>query len=199
MHRFCHGRDEIVAGRTTRYALSLDDRPLSYRRVLELLADDPAFRLYLSRLLANADFPSFRWETPPITRRTADRPFEFVLVNDQYLQQVPPEPQVFAEHFAKAGEAPLVLPVANLGRTATLVVPRQLDAGCAYPHMAAFVRTAPELQLHALWQCVAATALAQLSDAPMWISTAGGGVAWLHVRLEGSPKYYAYRPYAADR
>lgn len=25
---------------------------------------------------------------------------------------------------------------------------------------------------------------------------ASGGVAWLHVRLEGAPKYYAYRPYA---
>lgn len=197
MHRFCHHRDEIVPGRTAQYTLSLDDQALSYRRTLELLAGDAAFRLYLSRLLAEAEFPSFRWETPPITRRTVDRPFEFVLVNDPYLQ-VTAEPQVFAEHFA-AGEPPLVLPVANLGRTATLVVPRQLDADCAYPHIAAFVRTAPELQLHALWQCVAATALAQLSDAPMWISTAGGGVAWLHVRLEGTPKYYAYRPYAIDR
>jgi len=199
MHRFSHGRVDIVPGRTAQYTLSLDDQPLSYRRALELLAGDTAFRQYLSHLLANAEYPSFRWETPPITRRIADRPFEFVLVNDPYLQ-VKPEPQVFAEHFAKAsGVAPLVLPVANLGRTATLVVPRQLDAGCAYPHIAAFVRTAPELQLHALWQCVATTALAQLSDAPMWISTAGGGVAWLHVRLEGTPKYYAYRPYATDR
>jgi hypothetical protein len=50
--------------------------------------------------------------------------------------------------------------------------------------------------VHALWQCVAETALARLSAAPLWISTAGGGVAWLHVRVEGAPKYYAYRPYA---
>lgn len=197
MPQLSHQREDIAPGRVTRYALSLGDQPLSYRRTLELLAGDAAFRLYLSRVLANADFASFRWETPPITQRTVDRPFEFVLVNDPYLQ-VRPEPQVFAQHFAQAGEAPLVLPVPNLGRTATLVVPRQLDSDCAYPHIAAFVRTAPELQLHALWQCVAATALAQLSDAPMWISTAGGGVAWLHVRLEGTPKYYAHRPYAID-
>ncbi|MGI9175867.1 MAG: DUF6940 family protein [Rhodothermales bacterium] len=25
----------------------------------------------------------------------------------------------------------------------------------------------------------------------MWLSTAGGGVSWLHVRLDSRPKYYA--------
>jgi hypothetical protein len=58
------------------------------------------------------------------------------------------------------------------------------------------VRTAPEDQRHALWQCAANEAQARVSDNRLWIGTAGGGVAWLHVRLEGTPKYYAYRPYA---
>jgi hypothetical protein len=197
MDTLSHRRESLAAGRVTRYALSRDTQPLSYRQALDLLAGDVSFRQYLSNLLAQADFESFRWETPPITRATVDRVFEFVLVHDPYLQ-APPEPQVFAEHFVNAGPAPLVLPLPNLGRTATLVVPRQLDAACAYPHLAAFVRTAPEQQLHALWQCVAVTAQQQLSDSPMWISTAGGGVAWLHVRLEGTPKYYAHRPYATE-
>ena len=30
---------------------------------------------------------------------------------------------------------------------------------------------------------------------PTWVSTAGGGVAWLHVRLDSAPKYYTHRPY----
>ena len=168
---------------------------MSYRRALELLGRDAAFRDYLSRLLADAAFSSFRWETPPITHATIDRPFEFVLVNDPFID-MPPEPEVFGEHFGGANRQQPVVAVPNLGRTATLVVPRQLDERCAYPHLAAFVRTAPDAQLHALWQCAANQAQARLSDDRLWISTAGGGVAWLHVRLEATPKYYAYRPYA---
>ena len=35
----------------------------------------------------------------------------------------------------------------------------------------------------------------KISDAPLWVSTNGAGVAWLHVRLDSTPKYYSYRPY----
>ena len=30
---------------------------------------------------------------------------------------------------------------------------------------------------------------------PIWLSTAGHGVAWLHVRLDSRPKYYLHAPY----
>ena len=30
---------------------------------------------------------------------------------------------------------------------------------------------------------------------PVWVSTAGAGVSWLHVRLDDRPKYYGYQPY----
>ena len=30
---------------------------------------------------------------------------------------------------------------------------------------------------------------------PIWLNTAGGGVAWLHIRLDHRPKYYRYLPY----
>jgi len=41
----------------------------------------------------------------------------------------------------------------------------------------------------------------RLSSRPVWLSTAGGGVSWLHVRLDDRPKYYhhaAYRVIAGD-
>ncbi len=28
-----------------------------------------------------------------------------------------------------------------------------------------------------------------------WLNTEGGGVAWLHVRIDQRPKYYHYAPY----
>jgi hypothetical protein len=36
---------------------------------------------------------------------------------------------------------------------------------------------------------------ARVSTTPVWLSTAGAGVAWLHVRLDDRPKYYSHRPY----
>ena len=38
-------------------------------------------------------------------------------------------------------------------------------------------------------------AASALSDQPLWVSTCGLGVYWLHVRLDSFPKYYRYAPY----
>ena len=37
--------------------------------------------------------------------------------------------------------------------------------------------------------------LSGTSEDPVWVSTNGDGVAWLHVRIDERPKYYAYAPY----
>ena len=34
-----------------------------------------------------------------------------------------------------------------------------------------------------------------LGPIPRWLSTAGLGVPWLHLRLDTRPKYYQYGPY----
>jgi len=35
----------------------------------------------------------------------------------------------------------------------------------------------------------------RIGDRVVWLSTAGAGVPWLHVRLDDRPKYYHYGPY----
>jgi hypothetical protein len=75
------------------------------------------------------------------------------------------------------------------------VVPCPLADEETYAHLATFVRAAPETQRHALWVEVSLAMSRRLGDRPVWLSSAGGGVAWLHVRLDDTPKYYAYRPY----
>ena len=37
--------------------------------------------------------------------------------------------------------------------------------------------------------------LDRIDDRPVWLSTAGMGIAWLHIRLDDRPKYYGYREY----
>jgi hypothetical protein len=74
-------------------------------------------------------------------------------------------------------------------------VPCPLGNDSAYGHLAAFVRLAPEDQRHALWQSVGNAMVLRLGTRPVWLSTAGAGVSWLHVRLDDRPKYYGFGSY----
>jgi hypothetical protein len=75
------------------------------------------------------------------------------------------------------------------------VVPCPIAEPSAYGHLAAFVRLAPNEQQHALWQLVGETMTRRIGTKPVWLSTAGAGVSWLHIRLDNRPKYYGFGPY----
>jgi hypothetical protein len=179
----------------TQVAIDLHASRVTYSEVLHLWQHDPAFRSFFIALLADAPFSAFRWETPPITAATATRPFEFVLLDSPGLANNP-NAAAFAEYFDAADEEGLV-EFANLGKDAILVVLCPLGPPSAYGHIAAFVRQAPESQRHALWALVGAAMQRRLGDKPVWLSTAGAGVSWLHVRLDDRPKYYGHGPYRA--
>jgi hypothetical protein len=58
------------------------------------------------------------------------------------------------------------------------------------------VHRAPLSQVGELWRVTAEALETRLGDVPVWLSTAGLGVYWLHIRLDSRPKYYRHRPYA---
>ena len=187
--------DVSDAGRpgTQRFAVMRDAAPTTCSDIVHAWRSDPDFRAWWSSVLARATYDAFRWETPPVTTVSASGPFEFVLLDSPELASQP-DPDAFAEHFAESS-APDVLSFPNLGGDAILVVPRPIAAVSAYPHLAAFVRHAPESQQHALWEAVGDAMARRLGTRPVWLSTAGAGVAWLHVRLDDRPKYYGFTPY----
>jgi hypothetical protein len=187
--------EELAGGWTRRYQLTRDGAVLRSRDVLDLWQRDAEFRNFFLRVLGEAPFEAFRWETPPLTRNTIDEPFEFVLLDSPGLDRTV-DREAFAEYFAPAS-GPSVVTFQNLGRDAALVVPCPRGPDATYGHLAAFVRKAPLEQKHLLWQRVAEAMQARLNDRPVWLSTAGAGVAWLHVRLDDRPKYYQHRPYQA--
>jgi hypothetical protein len=175
-----------------RFTIEQDGRPATFADVIQGWQDNAAFRSYFNDLLVEAPFTAFRWESPPVTIATATRPFEFVLLNALGLD-VHPDPEAFAEHFPVAIDGIAVFP--NLGHDAVLIVPTpHADSGC-YAHLAAFVRLAPQAQRDRLWQSVGKAMACKLDTRPIWLSTAGAGVAWLHVRIDHSPKYYHFAPY----
>lgn len=179
--------------RGIKVAVDFDSSPISYLQVLRLWQQDPDFRAWFNRQLADTPFDTFRWETPAVTTATVNRPFEFVLLERSELAR-DPDPDAFAEHFGGAGAAEVV-EFPNLGKDAIMIVPCPRGPLSAYSHLGVFVRQAPEPQRQALWERVGTAMQRRLDAKPVWLSTAGSGVAWLHVRLDDRPKYYSYVPY----
>lgn len=194
MKRFSVNIESLNSGLVLKTHLRRGNQPLTYSEVLDLWQNDTEFRSYFNNLLAECPFAAFRWETPPITANTLNRPFEFVLLDCPALVGRA-DATSFADHLSAAKPTDEVVAFANLGRDAFLVVPCLRGAPSAYGHLAAFTREAPAAQQHALWQTVASEVLAHVSQQPIWLSTAGLGVPWLHLRIDTRSKYYGYSPY----
>jgi len=146
-------------------------------------------------MLADAPYRAYLWETPPITMHSSGRAFEFVLVDSPQLARSVPDPDTFASHFEATGLGGGVAAFPNLGGDAFLVAPTPHAPFKAYTHLAAFMRAAPAEQRHKFWQTVGSNFTDRLGARPLWLSTNGLGVAWLHARLDTRPKYYTFQPY----
>lgn len=185
---------EILADRVHKYVLTRNGESIPYADALNLWQSDELFRSFFLSLLSDSPFLAYRWETPPITIETATRRFEFVLLNAPSLARTA-DIQTYADHFDDDNSNEGIVAFENLGKDAILVAPSPRGEDSAYSDLAAFVRGAPECQRHALWRIVGQNMQQKISCRPLWLNTAGGGVAWLHVRLDSRPKYYGYAPY----
>jgi hypothetical protein len=124
-----------------------------------------------------------------------NEPYEFVLVDSPQLASAAAEPLVFDDYFNSAKSVGSVVVFENLGGDAELVAPCPQGPPQHYAHLAAFARAAPQAQRHELFRRLAQTIETRLSENPLWVSTSGLGVYWLHVRLDSRPKYYTFEPY----
>jgi hypothetical protein len=180
----------------SRFTVSFGARLATAAEVIQAWQDDAGFRSQFNAWLAESPFTAFRWETPALTAAAMkSQPFEFVLLNSPSLARRP-DADAFAEHFACAEDG--VATISNLGGDAIMVVPCPLAKVSAYGHIAAFVRLAPDAQRHALWKAIGDAMARRVGVKPVWLSTAGAGVSWLHVRLDDRPKYYAFGPYRIE-
>ena len=189
--------DNVETDRITRYRISRSGVFLTYSDVLELWQQDADFRNYYSQLLAESPFPAYRWETPALTSSTVNQTFEFVLLNCPSFDLRQTDPRAFERYFVTDENNYGIAIFANISGDATLIVPSPRTDYDAYGHLATFIRNAPKSQLNAFWRVVGTSVTSRIGDNPLWLNTAGGGVAWLHVRLESRPKYYGYSSYKA--
>lgn len=185
----------VEAGATTPAQLSWAD----FGRLLQ---SDGRLRALMTKLLQDSPFEAFFWETRPLTGSTAaSTPFEFMIVKSPTLARVAANGRPFQDFIGPKKGTEAVEVFANLSGDALLVVPAQSNAVAAssYAHIANFVRSAPEEQVDLLWTQVSRALEQRIAErgmeAPLWVSTSGLGVYWLHVRIDNRPKYYQHDPY----
>ena len=182
--------------------LDSKNKRLSFDEVIRLWCEDTAagaaFRELTTRTLSESSFVAYKWETPVVDRSRLSRDFEFVLLKSSGLNRKE-NPNTFAEHFERAKTDQLTLQFPNIGRNAALVVPTPSQRGPTkqvnHCHLASFLRTASREHSNDFWLTVGDAMRKRVSNKPVWLSTAGGGVAWLHARLDDRPKYYGYEPF----
>ena len=175
---------------TLRLVATRDGSPLAVDEVLGAWAAGGA---WYGEELAAVEMPAFHWEHLPWTPAALGRPYECVTIDSPALAREVPDPADFAAPLAAADGSVATFP--NLGHDARLVVPTEQTHRSAYRDLASFVRDAPAEQRADLWRANAEAVRERLGARPLWLSTAGLGVPWLHVRLDDRPKYVRHGPY----
>jgi hypothetical protein len=183
----------VIGGQ--RFGLHTESGPLKFTELLDAWEQEPEFAAWYSRLLADSPCDAVFWEHPPLTPDRLRLPAEFVLLDAPALVSFGADPRAFSRHFQSASDT-RVATFANLGGDALLVAPLPTETAANYAHLAAFARSAPPEQIRSFWQAVGRAVRRSVSrNQPLWLSTSGLGVAWLHARLDTTPKYYQHAPY----
>jgi hypothetical protein len=154
------------------------------------------FRLFTSLAIASSNFQAFRWETPAITSDSIQRDFEFVLVNSPNLDR-PENGAPFHQPFQTGlSTTPTTVTFSNLANSAILIAPLPANTpDVNHCHLGSYLRTADQTSGSDIWKAIGLAMKERVGPTPVWLNTAGGGVAWLHIRLDDRPKYYQHSAY----
>ena len=132
--------------------------------------------------------------------------FECVVVNAPrlfaFINEESPNVDAFSEHFEASKKSSTCVSFPNLFNTAILISPKPQTSIPlrTYTDLASFLRNAPSIEIISLWKSTmnAYKTLLSSKSGTVWLSTSGLGVAWVHVRLDSTPKYYSFREFAAE-
>jgi hypothetical protein len=191
-------RSSLDQARGAKVTIDVQGRLASFSEVVQGWRNDEGFRVFFIEALKSTPFSGFFWEMPPIVTSTLSRPFEYVTIQTNAFQSMAADPLPFISQLDnQSRDSSSVVSFRNLGGDALLLVSRETTAAHAYSHIGAFVRAAPIEQIHELLMAMAVNILSILgsSSQPLWVSTSGLGVPWLHIRFDRHPKYYAHKPY----
>lgn len=172
-------------------------------------SDALALAKEITKVITDTPYPGVFFETKGVTSKNANqKTFEFTIIDGEHLANFAEphaDPEAFRQHLA-CSDNEYACQFFNLGGDAILVSPKKTNPtkeDKVYSHLAAFLQGAPEEQVLQVWQKVAAVydeiLQTRESNKPVWFSTAGEGVFWLHFRFDDKPKYYHYFNFAREQ
>lgn len=176
-----------------RIRITEEDNLLTFREVFDLWQASTGFiDFYVDSLIA-LDYDEFFWEHPAIKEEYLDKPYEFVVQKSISFSRRNVDENAFSDYINTNKQ---VAVFDNLGKNARLVVPTKQSSKNTYKHMGTFVRNAKKEQIHEQFNQLSQTILEEVEAGRLiWVSTAGLGVIWLHMRLDSRPKYYRTNSY----
>lgn len=189
-------RAAALAPAVVRLSLAEGERAITHAQAFDALARRADWADLFSALVLHSGFDALFWELPPLAHDSLDEPFECVVTASDALARLRADPTPFSERFS--GPEASVVTFPNLGGDAILIAPTP-HGDAAYTHLAKFCREAPRDRQRAFWHAVADAVTANTSARPIWVSTSGLGVGWLHARIDERPKYYTHTPYRHAR
>ncbi|MEM9860095.1 MAG: hypothetical protein AAF938_00665 [Myxococcota bacterium] len=168
--------------------------PLRWSAFCDALELQAEVRAALTTTLQNADHAAYFWECCPWPP-DEDPTFEFVILPAPNLANRRVNAAPFANHL-RTGSG-LTRTFLSLRGDAELVVPARDGDEAHFGHLGSWIRAANAAQIDAIWFALAQAinTWRQSDRGTLWVSTAGGGVPWLHLRLDSRPKYYKHTPF----
>ena len=168
---------------------------LTFAQLFRLWYESDLFCLQFTEALTRVPYSAFFWELPSLTHQKIHSAFECVVINSPILANRRSNNSPFRTQLQQKTD---IVTFPNLGGDATLLVPTLQGEIEAYCHLAIFLRQAPKGQVRCLWKEIGKEVSQRISYNPLWVSTSGLGVSWLHVRLDKQPKYYVFQPYRQE-
>jgi hypothetical protein len=189
---------EQINDRTTKFKPKWrsNNKRITYKEFLDGLKNgNQLLDDFISALKDGTTYDQYYFESIPVTSSTQDKDYEFVLVKSYGLDR-PATPNIFQSHFTNQC---LSVQFLSLGGDTTLISPCPPNGGSmqTYVHLAPFVKNGPVAKVKDALKKASGAMQDKLSQtsSKWWWSTAGGAVAWLHIRIDPRPKYYNYGPY----
>lgn len=186
-------QEKVLYSKTFQFKLYDNNKTLSYRDVVDLWENSDIFREFYTQVLLEVPFRGFFWENKPVSNASLDEHYEFIVRGTSAFDGKLAHANTFEKYFEHEQD---IVAFDNLSGDARLVVPVLKDAIPEhYAHLGPFIRNAKSQQIHQLWIKIAQEFKNCISPKPLWLSTSGLGVFWLHIRFDTQPKYYVHRPY----
>ncbi|MGK0388424.1 MAG: hypothetical protein ACI94Y_001153 [Maribacter sp.] len=176
-----------------RIRIEQKNKLLTFREVFNYWQTSTNFiEFYIDSLIA-LNYDEFFWEHPALKEEYLDKSYEFIVQKSISFSKRNVDENAFSNYINSDKQ---VAVFDNLGRNAKLIVPTKKIPIDTYKHMGNFIRNAEKIQIIEQFNQLSKAILSEVGAGRLiWVSTAGLGVIWLHMRLDSRPKYYRTNSY----